>query len=261
MSAQNPHDGDDEAMEQARRWVESARRVVVFTGAGISTESGIPDFRGPQGVWTRNPAAERMSTLQHYLGDPEVRKAAWQSRLGHPAWEAKPNAGHMALVRLERGGRLHALITQNIDELHQAAGNSQDKVIELHGTMRKVVCWGCGRKGPMPQVLERVRAGDPDPHCESCGGILKSDTISFGQNLDPAVLERAMRAAGEAELLLSVGTSLQVYPAAGVVPVAREAGARIVINNAQPTPFDGMADAVIRAPTGRALPRICGFDA
>ena len=231
---------------------------MALTGAGISTDSGIPDFRGPQGVWTRNPGAERLSTLQNYLADPEVRVAAWRARLDHPAWHAKPNTGHLALTRLEERGVLHALITQNIDELHQQAGNTPQRVIELHGTMRRVVCWGCGEKYSMQAAIDRVRAGETDPHCRSCGGILKSDTISFGQALDPKVLERAMQTAREADLLLAIGTSLQVYPAAGIVPIAREAGARIVITNAQPTPFDDMADAVIRTPIGEALPRICG---
>jgi NAD-dependent deacetylase len=249
---------EHEAIHEARRRVESARRIVALTGAGISTESGIPDFRGPQGVWTRNPAAEKMSTLQHYLGDPEVRRASWHNRLSHPAWDAQPNAGHFALAALERCGKLRALITQNIDELHQAAGNSAGCVIELHGTMRRVMCWDCGMRAPMQKALDRVRAGEVDPKCRECGGILKSDTISFGQNLDPAVLERAMAAAREAEVLLSVGTSLQVYPAAGVVPLAREAGASVIIVNAQPTPFDDIADCVIRSPIGMALPAICG---
>jgi NAD-dependent deacetylase len=251
-------DEEERLIHEARRRVESCRRIVALTGAGISTESGIPDFRGPQGVWTRNPGAERMSTLEHYLGDAEVRKASWRSRLEHPAWNAQPNAGHHALVHLERAGRLHALITQNIDELHQAAGSAARTVIELHGSMRRVVCWGCGWKAPMQEALERVRAGEADPHCGACGGILKSDTISFGQSLDPQVLERALRAAREADLLLAVGSSLQVYPAAGIVPLARDAGAALVIVNAQPTPFDAMADAVIRSPIGAALPAICG---
>ncbi len=248
---------EDLLIREARRRVESSRRIVALTGAGISTESGIPDFRGPQGVWTKNPAAERLSTLQHYLAEPAVRKAAWQNRLVHPAWDARPNAGHLALAALEQAGRLGALITQNIDELHQAAGNSPDKVIELHGTMRRVVCWGCGWKAPMQHALDRVRLGEDDPPCRQCGGILKSDTISFGQSLDPAVLERALRSAQEADLLLSVGTSLQVYPAAGLVPLAREAGATVIIVNAQPTPFDDVADFVIRSPIGQCLPRMC----
>ena len=243
-------------IEQARAWIEGAERVVVLSGAGISTDSGIPDFRGPQGLWTKNPLAEKMSNIHYYLADPEVRKASWQNRLSSPAWKAKPNAGHRALVDLERRGKLHALITQNIDELHQIAGNSAARVIEVHGTMRKFMCWGCGMRGPMQLVLERVRAGEEDPPCRDCGGILKSDTISFGQQLVPEVLERAMRSAGEADLFLAVGTSLQVYPVAGAVDIARAAGARIVIVNAQPTPFDEVADAVFHESISEVLPEI-----
>src|SRR5882724_13070901 len=195
-------------IDSVRAWVEEAKRVVVLTGAGISTDSGIPDFRGPQGLWTKNPLAEKMSNIRYYLADPEVRKASWQNRLFSPAWSAVPNAGHRALVHLEQKGKLHALITQNIDELHQIAGNSAARVIEVHGTMRKFMCWGCGMRGPMQLVLERVRAGDEDPACRDCGGILKSDTISFGQQLAPEVLERALRSAGDADLFLAVGTSL-----------------------------------------------------
>jgi NAD-dependent deacetylase len=249
---------DDAATEQARRWVDDAGRVVVLTGAGISTDSGIPDFRGPQGVWTRNPAAEKLSDIRHYLADPEVRKASWRSRLAHPAWDAKPNAGHRALAALERRGKLHALITQNIDELHQLAGNSPERVIEVHGTMRKVVCMGCGWRGPMQETLARVRAGEADPPCRDCGGILKSATISFGQPLVPEVLDRAMRVAEEAEVFLAVGTSLQVYPVAGALPAVRAAGARIVILNAEPTPMDGLADARLSGSISEYLPRVCG---
>jgi NAD-dependent deacetylase len=229
---------------------------VALTGAGISTDSGIPDFRGPQGVWTKNPLAEKMSNIHYYLADPEVRKLAWQNRLSSAAWNAKPNAGHAALVELEQRKKLHALITQNIDELHQIAGNSPERVIEVHGTMRKFMCWGCGMRGPMPLVLERVRGGEEDPKCRDCGGILKSDTISFGQQLIPEVIDRAMQAAGEADLFLSVGTSLQVYPVAGAVDVARQAGARLVIINAQPTPFDEVADAVFHESISEVLPKL-----
>jgi NAD-dependent deacetylase len=238
-------------------WVAEAQRVVVLTGAGISTDSGIPDFRGPQGVWTANPAAEKQSTLQHYLADALVRQAAWRSRLAHPAWTARPNRGHLALVELQRRGKLHALITQNIDELHQQAGNAADRIIEVHGTVRRAMCWGCGARSPMQQVLQRVRAGEADPPCRACGGILKSDTISFGQALVPEVIERALAVAGEADLLLAVGSTLQVYPVASVVPLAKEAGARIVIVNNQPTPMDHIADALLRAPIGEVLPVIC----
>ncbi len=239
-------------------WVDHATSIVALTGAGISTESGIPDFRGPQGVWTRDPKAERLSNIHHYMADPEVRKLSWRGRLEHPAWQAQPNAGHRALFALERRGTLRALVTQNIDGLHQMAGHPPSSVIEVHGTMRDVMCMVCGWRGPAGPVLDRVRAGDADPPCASCGGILKSATISFGQALVPEVIELALRAAREADLLLAVGTSLQVYPVAGLVPLAKAAGARVVIVNAEPTPFDGLADAVIREPIGRVLPQICG---
>lgn len=248
----------DESLGTVRRWIDDAQRVVALTGAGISTDSGIPDFRGPNGVWTRNPAAERQSTLQTYLSDPQVRRAAWQARLSHPAWTAQPNAGHRALVALERRGKLHALVTQNIDELHQMAGNAPERVIEVHGTMRRVMCWGCGERLPMQAALARVRAGDADPDCERCGGILKSDTISFGQSLVPEVLERAMSAAASCDLMLAVGSTLQVNPAAALVPLAARAGARVVVVNAEPTAHDAIADAVLRAPIAEVLPAICG---
>lgn len=244
-------------LARVRTWVAGARRIVVLTGAGISTDSGIPDFRGPQGLWTANPAAEKQSTLQHYLADPLVRQAAWRSRLASPAWTARPNRGHLALVDLECRGRLHTLITQNIDELHQRAGNSAARIVEVHGTMHRAVCWGCGLVQPMQAVLARVRAGEVDPPCESCGGILKSDTISFGQALVPAVIARALAAAAQADLLLAVGSTLQVYPVAGMVPAAADAGARIVIVNHQPTPMDPLADALLRGPIGDLLPAIC----
>jgi NAD-dependent deacetylase len=243
-------------IEEVRNWIDEAVSVVVLTGAGISTDSGIPDFRGPQGVWTKNPLAEKMSNIHYYLADQEVRKLSWQNRLSSAAWNAKPNAGHLSLVDLERKGKLHALITQNIDELHQIAGNSPERVIEVHGTMRRVMCWGCGMRAPMQKALDRVRAGEQDPKCRDCGGILKSDTISFGQQLVPEVIDRAMQAAAEADLFLSVGTSLQVYPVAGAVDVARQAGARLVIVNAQPTPFDDVADAVFHESISEVLPKL-----
>lgn len=245
-------------IKRARDWIDQARRVVVLTGAGISTDSGIPDFRGPQGVWTRNPQAEKQSTLQNYLADADVRKAAWQARLSHPAWEARPNSGHIALAELEKRGKLHALVTQNIDGLHQKAGNSDERVIEVHGTVLRVICWGCRKKQPMQDVVARVRAGEADPPCLECGGILKSDTISFGQNLVPEVIDRAMRVAREGDVFLAIGSTLQVYPIAGAVPLARQAGARVVIVNAASTPFDEIADAVMPASISEVLPQLCG---
>jgi NAD-dependent deacetylase len=244
----------------AREALEGASSVVALTGAGISTESGIPDYRGPQGVWTKNPGAERTATLQHYLADPEIRKQVWQTRLHSPAWSAAPNAGHVALVDLERQGRLRAIVTQNIDGMHQKAGSDPGLVIELHGTMHHVMCWSCGRRAPMPPVLERVRAGEDDPAClalvggQRCGGVLKSATISFGQALDPEVLERAVVAVQAADLVLAVGSSLAVHPAAGLVPLAARFGIPVVIVNADPTPYDDVAVAVVRTPIGQALP-------
>jgi NAD-dependent deacetylase len=245
-------------IERVRGWVAAAERIVVLTGAGISTDSGIPDFRGPNGVWTKNPAAEKTATLQHYLSDPEVRRAAWQGRLTSPAWAAQPNAGHRAIVELERQGQLRAVITQNVDELHQQAGTSPELVVEVHGTMRRVRCWDCGEEAPMERALARVRAGEDDPACRSCGGILKSATISFGQALVPEVIDRALDAAEDCDLLLAVGSSLQVYPAAYAVPRAKHAGALVVIVNAEATNMDGIADAVLRGPISEILPAIVG---
>ena len=243
-------------LDRARALMVAARRITVLTGAGISTDSGIPDFRGPQGVWTKNPAAERMATIDNYLSDPEVRRASWKNRLSSPTWAARPNAGHRALVELERQGRLRAIITQNIDELHQEAGSDPSLVYELHGTMRWVVCWDCGDRGPMEPVLDRVKAGEEDPRCLACGGILKSATISFGQMLDPTVLAAAETAALDCDLLLAIGSSLTVYPAAGLVPLGKEAGASLIIVNAQPTPFDSVADAVVDQSLSEVLPSL-----
>ncbi len=253
--ASQPH-AADHVIAQAAGWLDRARAVVVLTGAGISTDSGIPDFRGPQGVWTKNPKAERTSHIQHYVTDPEVRRMAWQQRLAHPGWTARPNAGHLALVALERRGTLHTLITQNIDGLHQAAGHDPDRVVEVHGTMREVVCLDCDERAPMQRALDRVRAGEEDPTCRSCGGILKSATVSFGQSLVPDDLRRAERAALACDVLLAVGSTLTVYPIADVPRLAKAADARVVVVNGEPTAFDDEADAVLRGPISDILPRL-----
>ena len=248
-----------ELIEEARSLLDDARRVVVLTGAGISTDSGIPDFRGPRGVWTLNPKAERMSDISYYVADPEVRKLSWQSRVAHPAWTARPNRGHLALVELEKRGTMHALITQNVDGLHQRAGNSPEVVVEVHGTLHAAVCLSCSAKQPMQAVLDRVRAGEEDPPCLLCGGILKSDTVSFGQPLVPQVIDRAMSASAEADCLVAVGTTLQVYPIAAAVPGAKAGGARLIIINAQPTAFDSLADVKLAGSISDLLPALCGL--
>ena len=194
--------------------MQRAGRIVVLTGAGISTDSGIPDFRGPNGVWTRNPEAEKYSTIQYYLSDPELRQRAWLNRLDNPAWTAEPNVGHQALVDLERSGRMDLLVTQNIDGLHQAAGSDPERVVEMHGSIREAHCVDCRWQGPMQPVLDRVRSGEADPSCRECGGILKSTTVFFGENLDEADLARAFAAAAGCDLLLAVGTTLGVFPVA-----------------------------------------------
>lgn len=245
-----------EEVLRVRRYVAEAGRIVVLTGAGISTDSGIPDFRGPDGVWTKDPAAEKSSTLQRYLADPDVRQRAWQNRLHSPAWHARPNPGHAAIVDIERLGKLHAIITQNVDGLHQRAGNSPTKVIEVHGTMHRTMCWSCGERAPMELTLDRVRAGEADPPCSLCGGILKSDTISFGQSLIPEVIDRAMRVSEEADLFLAVGSSLQVFPVANTVPIAKASGATVVIINGESTKMDQHADVVLLGSISEILPSV-----
>lgn len=240
--------------EVVAEWVRAASAITVLTGAGISTDSGIPDFRGPDGVWTRDPEAQRLSDLRSYVEDPALRRRAWLGRRDHTAWHARPNSGHQALVDLQRAGRLRAVITQNIDELHQRAGNDPDLVIELHGTIFGVTCLSCHERTTMESALARVSAGEDDPPCLRCGGILKSATISFGQELDQSILRRATYAAADCDLFLAVGSSLTVRPAAGLVTVAASAGAKVVVLNGQPTPYDATADAVLRGPIGDLLP-------
>lgn len=243
-------------LDQVRGWLAAAERVVVLTGAGISTDSGIPDFRGPNGVWTKDPKAERTSHIDHYVGDPEVRRLSWQQRLRHPAWTAGPNAAHRALVELERRRMLELLVTQNVDGLHLAAGHDPDLVVEIHGTIRDVVCLTCDDRAPMARALDRVRAGEADPPCRTCGGILKSATVSFGQSLDPDDLERAQRAARRCDLLLAIGTTLTVYPVAALPGLASRAGARVVTVNGEPTAYDDRADAVLTGSIGELVPAL-----
>jgi NAD-dependent deacetylase len=237
-------------------WAAGVARVTVLTGAGISTDSGVPDFRGPQGIWTRNPGAEKLSTYQNYVADPELRRRSWQNRLQHPAWSAQPNAAHLALARLAASPIETRVITQNIDGLHQRAGLAADQVIELHGTMYGVVCVSCGDRTTMADALARVRAGEADPACAQCGGILKSATVMFGQALDPEVFGHAVAAARACDLFLAVGSTLTVEPAASLCALAVKSGARLVIVNRDPTPYDSLAAATIREPIGQAIPAL-----
>lgn len=253
-------DALDEQIDQVREWLTASRSVVALTGAGISTDSGIPDFRGPQGLWTKDPDAEKMATLQVYVADPEVRKRSWRWRLETEEQKRLPNAGHRALAELEDRGCLDTLVTQNVDGLHQAAGSDPHRIVEIHGTLQEVECLGCGERAPMSRALDRVIAGEEDPPCRSCGGLLKSATISFGQGLVASDLERAQCAAESCDLLLAIGTTLAVYPIAGMVPIAKEAGARIVILNGGATEMDPVADALLHGSISEILPRLIPTD-
>ena len=241
----------------ATEMLQAARRITVLTGAGISTASGIPDFRGPQGLWTKDPDAQRAATLQHYLDDDELRRKSWRNRVRWIDNDPQPNAGHIALMELDKRGVLVAIVTQNVDELHQRAGHNPNKVLEVHGTIHRTCCWTCKDRRPMTEALARVVAGELDPKCELCSGILKSDTILFGQSLEPDVIGRALVASEECDVMLAVGTSLSVYPAANSVPRAKAAGAALIIVNGQPTDMDDRADVVINADISDVLPLLC----
>ncbi|SCK42036.1 NAD-dependent deacetylase [Streptomyces sp. WMMB 322] len=230
--------------------------VAILSGAGISTDSGIPDYRGPQGLWRKDPEAEKLVTYDYYMNDPDIRRKSWQMRRTSPTWNARPNAAHEAIAQLEKAGKPVRVITQNVDGLHQLAGLPDRKVLELHGSSRTVVCTQCEAGSTMAQALERVEAGEEDPACVECGGILKSGTVMFGQALDPEVLGQAVGVAKACDALVAVGTSLQVQPAASLAEIAVDHGARLIIVNAEPTPYDGLADELIREPIGEALPAL-----
>lgn len=247
--------------------------VAFLTGAGISTDSGIPDYRGPNGLWTRDPDAEKLVTYDYYMADPEIRHRAWRLRLQTAALDAKPNAAHHAITALHRSGEVDVqVITQNTDGLHQLAGMPGDRVLELHGSARWVICVQCGARTPMREALIRVTGvpgdpdvpgdpgvpGEPDPPCLVCGGILKAATVMFGETLDPAVLGAAIDVARSCRVLFAVGSSLQVQPAASLAGLAARAGARLVIVNAEPTPYDAIADTVIRDRIATVLPALLG---
>lgn len=244
---------DPTVVEEVADRIAGARRVVVLTGAGVSTASGIPDFRGPEGIWTQRPGSERLFSLEAYLAEPEVRREVWQLRLDNPAFTVGPNPAHRALAAFETLGRVHLLVTQNIDGLHQAGGSDPGRVVEIHGTIHQVECLSCRGIVDAGPVLELVRAGDPDPRCQVCGGLQKSATISFGQSLDPARLQRAHDAVMGCDLLLAIGSSLVVHPVALLPRTALEAGAQLVIVNGEPTPYDDVAHAVLSSDIVKTL--------
>ncbi|MDX3517213.1 Sir2 family NAD-dependent protein deacetylase [Streptomyces scabiei] len=230
--------------------------VAILSGAGISTDSGIPDYRGPNGLWRRDPEAEKLVTYAYYMGDPEIRRRAWRMRRQNRTLRAEPNVAHRAVAELERSGVPVRVITQNVDGLHQLAGMPSRKVLELHGSARSVVCVACRARTPMEDALARVEAGEDDPPCLECGGVLKSATVMFGERLDPVVLGEAVSITKASQVFIAVGTSLQVQPAAGLAGVAADHGARLIIVNADPTPYDERADEVVREPIGTALPAL-----
>lgn len=238
--------------------IEGAERLVILTGAGISTDSGIQDFRGPNGLWTKDPEAEKRANLRHYVSDPEVRRGAWRARVDAPYFRAEPNIGHRAIAERAKRHGLHAVITQNVDGLHQAAGLDGWKVIEVHGTVHEWRCIECDAGGPIQDALDRVRGGEDDPPCPTCGGIIKTATISFGQNLVPEVIEAAYQAAADCDVLLAVGTTLGVYPVAGVVPEAKRRGGKVIILNSHPTEMDDLANDVVRGSISELLPQMLG---
>lgn len=240
------------ALAEALPWLRHAQRILVFTGAGISTESGIPDFRGPNGVWkTTDP---NRYTIQSYVSDPAVRVERWRARLEGRFSSAEPNPAHLAITRLQRAGLAPVVVTQNIDGLHQKAGTVN--VIELHGTSTEATCLDCSRRMPIDAVLDRVREGDEDPHCELCGGLLKTATISFGQPLVAADMDRAIEEARRCDVCLAVGSTLSVWPAAGVPVEAVRHGGRLVIVNEGSTDLDGMAGLILPGKAGTLMTQL-----
>lgn len=236
--------------------VRPCRNVVVFTGAGISTESGIPDYRGPNGVWQ----STRIPTIDNVRDDLQSRERHWQERRQRfPEMQSKqPNAGHRAIVALERDGRVSAIVTQNIDGLHQKAGSDPARVLELHGSSHRVRCRSCGRECSADTIHERLERGETDPRCPRCGGVLRTSTVLFGESLPEATLRRAVEASAGADLMLVVGSSLVVKPASQLPVVARKRGARLVIVNREPTPLDELAHAVVRGEAGPVLDELVG---
>lgn len=238
----------------AREWITATSRIVGFTGAGISTESGVPDFRSPNGVWAQN----RIVDFQEFRTSEQGRIEYWRQKVA--AWpamrEARPNAGHFAFLELHKRGKLDALITQNIERLHQRSGLPAQKVLELHGTTTEAVCLSCGDRITSDEACRRVEGGERAPRCRLCSGFLKPATISFGQSMPLDVMARAHAVTANCELFLAVGSSLVVEPAASIPRLAKRAGARLVIVNRDATPLDQIADLVLHGEIGEILPAL-----
>lgn len=244
-----------ELIEEAAELLSSAKKVVVFTGAGVSTESGIPDFRGRDGIWTKYDPND--FTYQKFLNDPEARKRIWRgmSMFGKVG-QVEPNPGHFALSDLDGLGKLDCIITQNVDGLHQKAGVADEKVIELHGTTKYVKCLSCGRRYPSGEIAKGLEEGVEDPVCDDCGGMLKPAAVFFGEPMPIKEVAEAQRRSQGCDLMMVLGSTLVVYPAAYMPAYAVESGAKLVIINLEPTPMDSYAQVCIHDKVGQVLPRI-----
>jgi NAD-dependent deacetylase len=243
----------EDKLKEVAQWILSAKRVIVFSGAGLSTESGIPDFRSPGGVWDRyNPED---FYFQNFLASEASREKYWQmaTEMYDPIKKAQPNQAHLAIAELEKLGKLDCVITQNIDGLHFRAGNSEEKVIQLHGTAIFVSCLSCKKRYDRNEIQERIKEGQKAPRCDDCGGLLKPATISFGQSMPEKETEAAYHRSSLCDLFIVVGSSLVVQPAASMPLVAKRNGAKLVIINRDPTPYDDMADLVIRGQAGSTM--------
>ena len=242
----------------ARDLIASSCATVILTGAGISTAAGIPDYRGPDGVWTKNPGAERNSHIDTWMSNPAARRAGWERRLNTDWAGLRPTAAHAAITSYATSGRLSLVVTQNVDGLHQRSGLAEERLIEIHGTVHRSVCLDCGEQGPIEAVLDRVRSGDIDPHCEhaGCHGLLKAATVSFGQSLNADDLSRAQEMTRHCDLFLAIGSTLSVFPIAGLVPIAAQAGVPVIIVNGSPTEMDDYATLRIDGDINIAVPQI-----
>jgi NAD-dependent deacetylase len=253
---QTTEEGEMNDERQIARWIVDAARPVIFTGAGVSTESGIPDFRSPGGIWSKYDPED--FTYQRFVSSEDAREKYWRmsTEFFHGMRDVRPNAAHLAIAELERLGKVDCVITQNIDGLHQMAGTSPERVIEIHGTSRAVSCLSCGKRWPRDEVQGMIERGVRVPRCDECSGLLKPATISFGQEMPERETAEAFHRASRADLFMVLGSSLVVQPAASMPLVAKQKGARLVIVNRDPTAYDGLADAVLRGSCGDAMARL-----